>query len=223
MKKFIVLLAATFLATGCTLFETHDWIPNRETYTLEYYINKNLADSYELNSFKLVEGQNLVYKEVITMDNPFHSTECFLSKKRLEEVDSWCWKSSYEVKKVKYQGFYVYAIGGVFSQTIWKTASFDFYAEEVWEKDSGRLILGLPPMRILKTGETIQEELPTKEGEIRHVLLKMQLSVFRENDGKLISDLPIVFDVTQTNETIWNDQNGDITIEVEYDYQGPVP
>lgn len=200
--RIIVFGAVLFSLQGCELLETHSRLLDRDNFALLYYVGDDLKDAYYLTSFKLVENQDLVFEEVITMDDPFHSTECFLSYQKQEILDVRKW-GSWEIHRNLYRGEYIYATGGVFSQILWKKAIFDFIGEEVFS--DGRQQIGLPKMHIQKVGDTIKEYLEPKEGEYEHVMLYMQLAVVRHADGKKLSDLPIVFDVVRTTESVFNE------------------
>ncbi len=208
MKKLffctIALGVIMLCLTGCDLLRPQEWSIDRENYTLLYKLGDDIIEEYQVKACELLEGQNLTFKDVITRDEQFSSTECFLHWNKLEEISVKHW-SSYEIHQNLYRGEYVYAVGGGFSAVQWKTVTFDFIGEEVYSH--GRRELGLPSMHIKKAGETIKEYLDPEEGESQHILLKMDLEIDRFKDGKLLSKLPIIFDIRRTNESVWLDSD----------------
>ncbi|MBQ7659265.1 MAG: hypothetical protein IJS26_00780 [Alphaproteobacteria bacterium] len=225
MKNYFLAIIAwgALLATisGCEIFDDHTWTIDDETATLLHLINGEVAQKYPLNFFDICVQQNLVFKDTITLDNGFYSTQCVIQPEKIEDLTNVCPREfgPFEIRKAKFRGEYVYTISSWYEGDVHKTVSFEFTAEQVYFKKDGQPFRKLPPLQIKKDGKTWKEYVPCKTDEDEHVRLHIPLAVFLESSGKKLSNLPIVFDVVRTNESVWNAGSPVVGVHVTYNWQ----
>ena len=211
---FIVPSVITFLTPSCTetiYYDVHG-IENGAVYC---YSNGQKYD-VDLSDFTLC-SENLYYTDSITMDDAVATANDGFRIRSSELIDVEN-LGNYEIRKYHYKVVFLIYIQSFSHETYYRYLPFEFEGKELWLNNKPII----PQPIVFERGEATVTELPLSDGDnglYAKYLIDYHINVYYRCDARKLSEFTYVYEVARKDVSVWDGNNGDITVTVTYDWK----